>query len=325
MSPERAERPIGVLRLSVSDRCDHRCVYCMPAEGVPLYAHEDMLRFEELTEIVRRLHERFGVRRVRLTGGEPLLRRGIARLVEMLVGLDLDQVLLTTNGQLLDRRAASLRDAGLSRANVSLDTLDPATYRRITRGGDLAPVLRGIDAAIQAGLTPLKLNAVVLRGENDHELPDLVRFAMARGVEIRFLEMIAIGAAAAVHERYFVPAAETLAALRQEFDVRTLPRTSPGPATAHVLTERSTARQATIGTISSETAPFCATCDRLRLTSRGELRACLMSEEGADLAGWVRTPDRSLDEFDVIARSVIAMKPAVRQRRACHQMSRVGG
>ena len=318
-------RTIETLRVSVSDRCNHRCLYCMPAEGVPLCAHDDMLRYEEIVEITRLLAERFGVRRVRLTGGEPLLRRNIVGLVHMLSRIGLDEVLLTTNGCLLEHHAADLNAAGLSRVNVSVDTLDPECYRRITRGGELAPVLRGVDAALRVGLRRLKINTVVLRHENDRELPRLLRFAMGKGVEIRFLEMIAIGAAATCHERYFVPLSEILSVLAKDFEIETLPRTWPGPATAHVLTDKSTARRVKIGTIASETHPFCSTCDRLRLTSTGELRACLMSPAGADMRKWLRRDKRDMNEFDEIVRSVIAMKPALRGRRAFHQMSQVGG
>ena len=300
-------------------------MYCMPAEGVPLYAHEAILRHEEIVEIARRLAERFGVRRVRLTGGEPLLRRDVGGLVEMLSKLGLDGLLLTTNGQVLEHCAAELTKAGLTRVNVSLDSLDPDTYRRITRGGEVSPVLRGIDAALNAGLHPLKVNTVVLRGENDNELARLVRFGMDRGVEVRFLELIAIGAAATDHGRYFVPLSEILATLAQDFEIETLPRASPGPATSHMVTDRRTGRRAEIGTIASETQPFCSTCNRLRLTSTGELRACLMSPAGADLRQWVQSATRPLAEFDAVVRSVLAQKPALRGRAAGHQMSRVGG
>ena len=322
---ETVERSIEVLRVSVTDRCSHRCLYCMPAEGVPLYPHGDLLRLEEIAELAGLLEGRVGVRRVRLTGGEPLLRRNIVGLVAMLGEREFGEVLLTTNGQQLEEHAAGLKAGGLSRVNVSLDSLDPARYRRITRGGDVEPVLRGIDAALVAGLGLLKTNTVVLRGENDDELPELVRFAMAKGIEPRFLEMIAIGVAAECHERYFVPVEEVLSILSREFDVESLPRTSSGPSTSHMLTEKGTGERIMIGTIASETQPFCNRCSRLRLTSRGELRACLMSPAGADLRKWVRGSERDLDEFDSIVRSVIALKPKLRCRAASHQMSQVGG
>ena len=322
---ETVGRSIEVLRVSVTDRCSHRCLYCMPAEGVVLYSHGDLLRLAEIAELVGILEERVGVRKVRLTGGEPLLRRGIVELVAMLVEREFEEVLLTTNGERLGEHAAGLKEAGLSRVNVSLDSLDPARYRRITRGGDLEPVLRGVDAALSAGLGPLKTNTVVLRGESDGELADLVRFAMAKGIEPRFLEMIAIGVAAECHERYFVSVEEILSILGRDFDVESLPRASRGPSTSHVLTERGTGQRIRIGTIASETQPFCDRCSRLRLTSRGELRACLMSPAGADLRKWVRDPERDLDELDMIVRSVIALKPELRCRAASHQMSQVGG
>ena len=297
----------------------------MPSGGVALYSHEDLLRLEEVAELAGVLGERFGVQRVRLTGGEPLLRRNIVELVEMLAEHQFEEVLLTTNGQRLEEHAAGLKAGGLSRVNVSLDSLDPARYCRITRGGDLEPVLHGIDAALSVGLGPLKTNTVVLRGENDDELAEVVRFAMAKGIEARFLEMIAIGAAAECHPRYFVPVEEILSILGRDFEIESLPRTSSGPSTSHVLTERSTGRRVRIGTIASETQPFCGTCSRLRLTSRGELRACLMSPAGVDLRKWVRSSERDLDALDSIVRSVISLKPKLRCRAASHQMSQVGG
>ncbi len=325
MSSPTPNRPIRVLRVSVTDRCDRRCVYCMPEQGVALYAHEDMLRLEEIVEITRLLAERFGVERVRLTGGEPLLRRNVVHLVEMLCGLGLEQVLLTTNGRLLAELAARLKAAGLTRVNVSLDSLDSETYARITRGGELSRVLEGIDAARDAGLSPIKLNTVVMRGENDGELCGLVRFAMEKGAAVRFLELINIGAAVDLHADRFVSIDEMLAILRGEFEVESLPREHTGPAMSHLLTCRRTGQQVRIGTIASESQPFCSCCDRLRLTSRGELRACLMSDAGADLRAWVRTPEQDAREFDRVVRSVVAMKPALRRQQARHPMSKIGG
>ncbi len=320
-----SSRPIRVLRVSVTDRCDRRCVYCMPPEGVALYSHDEILRLEEIVDAVRLLKERFGLRRVRLTGGEPLLRRGVVDLVRMLSELGLDQVLLTTNGLRLAELAGPLRDAGLSRVNVSLDSLDPATYRRITRGAELRPVLEGIDAARAAGLTPLKLNTVVLRGENDRELCGLVRFAMEKGVVVRFLELINLGEAARIHAERFVPLHEVLATLREEFEVESTERVGSSPSMRVMLRERGSGARVEIGVIASETRPFCSLCDRLRLTARGELRGCLMSDAGVDLRGWLRSAERRGEEFDDLVRRAFAAKPARRAASASHLMCKVGG
>ena len=316
-------RPVTGLRISVTERCNLRCDYCH-REGSDAGAGVEMTP-KEIGTVVR-VGTGFGVRSVKLTGGEPLVRKDISDVVAAVRAVEgIRNISMTTNGVLLESFAADLKAAGLTRVNVSLDTLDPDRYRRITRGGDLTAVLRGVDAALAADLKPLKLNAIVMRGENDSELADLVRFAMDRDVEMRFLELISIGAAVDCHTRYFVQLEEVLSALRRDFEVETLPRTSRGPATSHVVTERGSGRRTRIGTIASETKPFCSTCNRLRLTSRGELRACLMSPAGVDLRRWVRSPEKDAGEFDSIVRSVLALKPALRGPHASHQMSQVGG
>ena len=176
----RAVGPLS-LRVSVTDRCPFRCVYCTPADGVPLFAHADILRYEEIVAFVRVVRRHAGLTKVHVTGGEPLARRDIERFVAMLAAEDVADLALTTNGQALSELAAALRQAGLRRVNVSLDSLDEATFERITRGGELSRVLVGIDAALSAGLHPVKLNATLLRGVNDHEVAALADFAIGRG------------------------------------------------------------------------------------------------------------------------------------------------
>ncbi|MFQ6117397.1 MAG: GTP 3',8-cyclase MoaA, partial [Candidatus Bipolaricaulia bacterium] len=187
-------RKIDYLRISVTDRCNLRCRYCMPEGGVQLTAHEELLSFEEIAAVVRCARE-LGIKKVRLTGGEPLVRRGLATLVEMLADLDLEDLALSTNGTLLRRFARSLKAAGLGRVNVSLDTLDPGRFGWLTRGGRLDEALEGIEAALAVGLQPVKLNAVVIEGVNDDELSSLARFALERGLIIRFIELMPMGEA----------------------------------------------------------------------------------------------------------------------------------
>ena len=199
-------RPINYLRISVTDRCNLRCVYCMPAEGVsPRFAHDEILRYEEIVRVVQAAAA-MGISKVRLTGGEPLARMGIADLVEMIAGVDgIDDISMTTNGILLTRHAERLRVAGLHRVNVSLDTLQPARFRQITRLGELGDVLAGIDAAQRAGLLPIKLNNVVMRGMNDDETLDFARLTRERPWHIRFIEVMPLGATAGLARMEHVP------------------------------------------------------------------------------------------------------------------------
>lgn len=184
---DRFNRRINYLRVSVTDRCNLRCVYCMPAEGIPLARHEDILSFEEIAEVTRTAVE-MGVDKVRITGGEPLVRKGITRLVEMLAGIGgIRDLAMTTNGVLLAEFAAGLKQAGLGRTNVSLDTVDPQRYRRITRGGELECALAGIDAAVAAGLTPVKLNCVVEESSSEPDAQEVAAFARDNGLEVRFI------------------------------------------------------------------------------------------------------------------------------------------
>ncbi len=287
---DRLGREIEYLRVSVGDRCDLRCIYCRSASP-RLDPKGEVLSFEELVEVVRVASE-FGVRRVRLTGGEPLLRRDIARLVGLLrERCDLDDLSLTTNGTRLARMARELARAGLDRVNVSLDTLRPERFRAITRGGDLAAVLAGIERAAEAGLTPVKINAVVMRGVNDDEVPDLARFALERGFILRFIELMPVGEAVrdGFWKRAFVGAGEIRALLSREFPL--VPDTGAeggGPARYF----RAEGLPGVVGFITAISRPFCAECNRLRVTATGELRPCLAFDSGIPLREALRRGDR---------------------------------
>jgi len=316
---------VDCLRVSVTDRCNMRCVYCMPPEGIrPVHRH-GILRFEEIAAVARFLRDRYGLRTVRLTGGDPLIRPRITRLVEMLAGVGIADLALTTNGQKLPALARPLREAGASRVNISLDSLDPAHYSRLTRGGNLERTLAGIEAAREAGFRSIKINTVVLRGENDAEVCDLVRFALATGLEIRFLEIMAIGVAAARHAAWLVSSREVRERLAEEFRLVALenPRDE---RTRIYLAEDRQGRTARVGFISPVTEPFCGSCRRLRLTSDGHLLGCLMHSTGPDLLPPLRQPGGpDFARLDQAVSAALAAKPALRNESSPLLMAGIGG
>ncbi len=316
---------VSKLRVSLTDRCNLRCDYCMPDGGVPLLPHADILRYEEIAEIVRLIARTAGLGQVRLTGGEPLVRPDVAVLVAMLRDTGAGEVTLTTNGQLLAREAARLRAAGLDRVNVSLDTLKPGVYSALTRGGDLGRTLSGIDAALAAGFSPVKINVVALRDVNLGELQDLAAFAAGRGLVVRFLEAMRIGELLRNHAERFVPLSEMLAVLGGRFDVDLAPHPSGGTSRPALLRDRSTGRESEAGFIASESAPFCSSCSRLRLSAAGTLMPCLLSCEGEDVRGMLRSGSAGGGAFEALLARVQARKPRLRACENPQLMSRIGG
>jgi GTP 3',8-cyclase len=273
------------LRLSVTDRCNLRCRYCMPADGVEPAPEGSILAFEEIRTIVNALHAVMPLRKLRVTGGEPLVRRDLPELVSTLsADLPSTRLCMTTNGALLDRNAEVLRGAGLSRVNVSLDTLDPQRYRELTRGGSLHRALQGIEAAQAAGLKPVKVNCVVQRGFNDDEVVDLVDFGLRTGVMIRFLELMPVGESRTLAEDRFVQAAEILERLSSRFQMRRL--RDDGTATLYEAQRGSLSTQ--VGLITPVSSPFCGRCDRVRIDARGQLFACLHSADPVQLGPALR-------------------------------------
>ncbi|MCX5676006.1 MAG: GTP 3',8-cyclase MoaA [Planctomycetota bacterium] len=272
------------LRISVTGRCQLRCRYCAPAGGDREPLRADALAFDEILAFVRILKRRYGLRKVHLTGGEPLLRPGIARLVRMLTEEGLADLALTTNGHRLAGMAGDLRRAGLRRINVSLDSLDPQTYRRLTCGGDVARAVAGIEAALLAGLEPVKLNMVVLRGINEHEVVDMVRWGLGRGCQVRLLELMPIGAARRDFAERFVPSAEVQEQLAAHLRLRPLPY-EPGASSRNFLARDTSGRAGVIGFISPCSEAFCDHCRRLRLTADGRLLGCLAQPQGTDIRG----------------------------------------
>jgi cyclic pyranopterin phosphate synthase len=273
-------RPLGTLRLSVTDRCNLRCHYCMPEDDYVWLPREDLLTFEEIVTLADTFAGA-GVRRVRLTGGEPLLRRDLPALVAALARRPwLGDFALTTNGVLLAEAARPLREAGLHRLTVSLDTLRPNRFLRLARLDALPRVLAGIDAARRAGFTGLKLDTVVTRGDNDDELVDLLEFARSVPAEVGFIEYMEVGGATDWRADMVMSRADMLAAIEAHYGpVAPLPAADPSaPAERFRLPDG-----LTFGIIASTTQPFCQTCDRLRLTADGVMLLCLYAQHGTDL------------------------------------------
>lgn len=298
------------LRVSLTDRCSLRCTYCMPAEGLPWLPRAEMLSDDELVRLVA-IAVRLGVRRLRLTGGEPLIRPGVTDLVARLAAIRPRlELSMTTNGLALSRHAQALRVAGLERINVSLDTLDPARFAALTRRDRHGDVLAGIEAAAAAGLAPIKVNSVLMRGINEDEPAAMLRWCLGRGYQLRFIEQMPLDPQHGWDRAKMLTAAEILARLRTEYVLA--PAGGRGSAPAEVWQVLrgpglAAGRTGTVGVIASVTHPFCAACDRVRLTADGQLRNCLFARTESDL----RTPLRdgaSDDELADLMRAAVAAK-----------------
>jgi cyclic pyranopterin phosphate synthase len=276
------------LRISLTDRCNLRCTYCMPAEGLDWLPRAELLTDEEIVRLARVAVTRLGVTEIRLTGGEPLLRRGLPGLVAQVAALrPRPEISLTTNGIGLARLAEPLRAAGLDRLNVSLDTLSPEVFTRLTRRDRLADVLGGLAAAATSGLAPVKVNTVLMRGVNDHEAPALLAFCLARGYQLRFIEQMPLDAQHDWERSQMVTADEILATLSRDYTLTPDDPAARGAAPAETfLVDGGPAK---VGVIASVTRPFCGTCDRVRLTADGQIRNCLFARVESDL----RTPLRA--------------------------------
>lgn len=371
----RSISAVRVLRISVTDRCNFRCVYCMPEEGVRWLPKEDILSFEEIRDVVRAAVEIHGIRRFKLTGGEPTIRHSITDLVRMLRQVEgIEDLSLTTNGLLLQELAQPLKEAGLDRVTVSIDSLRPERFRRITRTGDLATVLRGLDRAEAVGLRSLKINCVTMRGTNDDEFADFARLSLSRRLTVRFIEYMPLGDAAVMHPRSMgfqpVPSDEekehglktraTLAiddselgpaggcgaqdrgadAFISETEVRErierelgplIPidrRTEAGVGPANVYRLARGQPVGRIGFISAMSAPFCDTCNRLRLTANGVLRSCLFEGGEVDIRPVLRGASDTTSRCESLATAMtdcVRLKPDVHSKRGNEQMSRIGG
>ena len=278
------QRPLRTLRISVTDRCNLRCAYCMPEPTYAWLPRPELLTFEEIARLVVQFRG-VGVDKVRITGGEPLARKGVVELVAQLRSTGVGALAMTTNGVLLAERAAALRDAGLSQLTVSLDTLSAARFSALTRRDQHEQVIAGLDAAAAAGFGALKIDTVLLRGVNDDELPALLAFAAARGAEMRFIEYMDVGGATNWRPEQVISRREILAILAAHFGAA--PSPVPGRGSAPAERFRLPSGQV-CGIIASTTQPFCGACDRARLTADGKLLTCLYATSGVDLRALLR-------------------------------------
>ena len=302
------QRTIEYLRISVTDKCNYRCSYCMPEQGAhPEGNHTEYLSYDELARVAR-LFSELGVWKIRLTGGEPLVRKNLHELVSKISALpNVKDIALSTNAEKLGEFAQQLKDAGVNRTNISFDSLDPVKFERITRGGNLKKVLTGIDAAIRVGMTPVKINMVVMKNTNFDEIPAMLDFAIEKGVYLRFIETMPIGSAGISVMDEHVSAEKILERVKSHIGTELIPMVDgieAGPARVFKIAKTDTK----IGVISAVSQHFCETCNRVRLTARGVLALCLGQEDSVDLRAPMRA-GASDDEMKAIILDAIAKKP----------------
>jgi cyclic pyranopterin phosphate synthase len=295
---DRFGRNIDYLRISVTDRCNLRCVYCMPPEGIELFEKERILTFEEM-ERFSRIAVSLGIRRIKLTGGEPLVRKGVVNFIASLRRIDgLEDISLTTNGIFLEELADDLMASGLNRVNVSMDSLDSERYREITRGGDLSKVLRGIDKALEVGFK-VKINTVVMKGLSEGEIFGLIEFGKKRGIEVRFIEFMPLCGNGWKRD-YFIPLADVRKKIERRYGLSHLGNNG--------VADRYDIDGGVIGFITPISEPFCSNCSRLRLTAKGTLRPCLFSSLEINIFPLLRG-GASEEEIKKAIRKTVYMKP----------------
>ena len=324
---DRFQRNVTRLRVSVTDLCNLSCVYCRPSQGVPHLERKDILSFEEIATVVKYGAE-LGIRSIRLTGGEPITRRNVERLVTSLSKIPgIEDLAMTTNGVLLRQYAAVLKEAGLMRLNVSLDSLRADRFRQITGGGSISDVLQGIEEALHVGFLETKVNMVVMRGTNEDEVEEFARMSLEKPLEVRFIEYMAFGCRM-IEERKFVPSKEVMERISRLGELIPVGRDRPlgpsnkvrGPARLYRLK----GAVGTLGFISPVSQPFCGDCNRLRLTSDGRLRACLLAGGEVDIRAILRgnpTPETIKRAFLEAA----VLKPAEHSGTGEAVMCRIGG
>jgi cyclic pyranopterin phosphate synthase len=298
-------RRIDYLRVSLTDRCNMRCVYCMPAEGMQFAPRPELLTNDELL-LALRAAAAAGFRKIRLTGGEPTLRRGIVELVREMKGIPgIEHIAMTTNALRMNSLAAPLHEAGLDRVNISIDSLDSAKFREVTRGGSLDDVWTGIEACHAAGLAPIKLNAVVVRGMNDDEIVRLAALTTRYAWELRFIEIMPLTGVAGLAQEGIISSVETRQRIEAAFGpLDALERPGSDPARGY----RIPGAPGTLGFISSVSDPFCATCNRMRLSADGRLHLCLLRDDEVDLRSAIRS-GASEEQVSQIIRHAVAIKP----------------
>jgi cyclic pyranopterin phosphate synthase len=329
------KRAIDYMRVSVTDRCNLRCIYCMPPDGLIPIRHKEILRYEEIVRVLK-IAVDIGVRKIRITGGEPLVRNNIPYLIKLIKNIEgVKDLSLTTNGIMLEQYADSLSEAGLDRVNISLDSLKPERYGEITRGGDIRAVLKGIEAAEKAGLDPIKINMVPIRGINDDEIVDFARMTLKFPYQVRFIEFMPFVMPDIWSPERFIPAEEIRAVVESIGPLAPIKLRKSGPARYFSLDGAA----GVLGFISPLSNHFCGECSRLRLTADGKLRPCLFSETEIDLKSALRS-DAPDTEIERLIRLSIDVKPEghnmriqntdIRkfvdaQKKSARPMSRIGG
>ena len=328
---DKFDREINYLRVSITDRCNLHCSYCRPKEGISLRGHDDILRYEEIIRIVS-MAVKLGLIKVRITGGEPLLRRGFIEFIASLNKIQgLQDISLTTNGILLEEYAQGIFDAGIHRINISLDSLNKEKYFRVTNGGNLEAVLRGIAKAEEIGFSPIKINTVAIKGFNDDEVLAFAKLAVDKPFQMRFIELMPMGQYNLAHGADYLPVTQLMQKISAKFEleqIKVKENKSAGPATIF----RIKGGRGEIGFINPVSSHFCSTCNRLRLTADGRLRACLIKEEEIDLKKALseKCSDSVLER---LIREAILLKPkqhdldcSDRHLKKCHRdMSEIGG
>lgn len=325
-------RNINYLRVSITDRCNLRCVYCMPKEGVSVIGHNDILKYEEILRVVN-VAVKTGIVKVRVTGGEPLVRKGVVDFLTSLKTIDgLKDISLTTNGILLENFAEGLFNAGIRRINVSLDSLNPEKYASITRGGNLKAVLRGIDKVYKTGFSPIKINVVVIKGVNEDEVLDFAKLSIEKPYQVRFIELMPVGEAGADNNDKHVSNDSVMEKIGKYHILE--PVSGPGNKTdGPARIYRIQGGRGEIGFISPVSHHFCESCNRLRLTADGHLRACLLSDEENDLKDPLRS-GCSDPELEDLIKTIIAKKPTrydiaisdkVHFKKCARNMHSIGG
>lgn len=324
---DRFNRQIEYLRVSVTDRCNLRCTYCMPPEGVEMKSHEEILSLEEIVQIVQALVP-LGISKIRLTGGEPLVRKGLPSLVKRLAAIpQIKDLSLTTNGLLLPQYAQELKEAGLNRVNISLDTLDGEKYRQITRLGNINQVHQGIKAALAAGLDPVKINVVVIKGFNDDEIQDFARLTLDFPLHVRFIELMPIGQSAKKALDLYLPVLEVKQIIEKDYRLTPVDvLRGNGPAKYYQIP----GAQGTVGFIGAISQHFCQSCNRMRLTADGKLRPCLQKGTEYDLREPLRR-HASFEELQRIFLQALGEKPKEHNMQKegwgqqARNMSQIGG
>lgn len=322
-------RKINYLRISITDRCNLRCRYCMPEEGISQLCHSEILSYEEILRLARLAVKR-GITKVRITGGEPLVRKGVVHLIQQLSALPgLQDISMTTNGILLEQFASSLFQAGLRRVNISMDSLNPDKYKEITRGGDLSRVWEGVHAAMRNGITPIKINVVAISGWNDTEILDFARLTLQNPLQVRFIEFMPFGFSSEWEQERCISGEEIRGRLEAFFPLQPVEKPWNGhEGPARIFKFPGSAGE--IGLISPISDHFCSSCNRLRLTSDGKLRTCLFSDEETDLKPLLRS-GCSEEELGGKLDEALRKKPfrhgmVEGSRKRCHRpMVKIGG